>query len=128
MLQLLVVKCFTWRDVSKANSSWNIGAKWVCSYCKGIFLFVRKREGIKDKIKEHLSSIDMLDIGVAGKDVRKLAKEIIALLDREFNELSLEKLMQIHGLGVAKASVILASLELSRRYLIKARVFFVHYP
>lgn len=86
--------------------------------------FDKPREKLMAKGVEALKSEELMAIllgsGVAGKDVRKLAKEIIALLDREFNELSLEKLTQIHGLGVAKASVILASLELSRRYLIKS--------
>jgi len=86
--------------------------------------FDKPREKLMAKGVEALKSEELMAIllgsGVAGKDVRKLAKEIIALLDKEFNELSLEKLTQIHGLGVAKASVILASLELSRRYLIKS--------
>ena len=37
----------------------------------------------------------------------------------DFENLNLEKLLSIHGLGLAKASQILSSIELSRRYLIK---------
>ncbi len=68
---------------------------------------------------EELMAI-LLGSGVQGKDVRKLSREIVGLLDRDFENLSVDKLTQIHGLGVAKASVIIASIELSRRYLIKS--------
>ena len=61
----------------------------------------------------------LLGSGVKGKDVLKLSKEIVKLFKEDFNSLSLDKLLQIHGLGVAKASQILSAIELSRRYLIK---------
>jgi len=61
----------------------------------------------------------MLGSGVQGKDVRKLAKEITSMLDSDFGTLTLENFLDIHGLGIAKASQILASIELSRRYLIQ---------
>ncbi|HEY9128218.1 MAG TPA: DNA repair protein RadC, partial [Sulfurovum sp.] len=61
----------------------------------------------------------LLGSGVQGKDVRKLAKEIICVLDSDFETLNLESLCGIHGLGIAKASQILASIELSKRYLIQ---------
>jgi DNA repair protein RadC len=41
-------------------------------------------------------------------------------LDKNFEDLSLDKLCEIHGLGIAKASQILASIELSRRYLLRS--------
>ncbi len=62
----------------------------------------------------------LLGSGIQGKDVRKLSKEIIALMDTDHASLSLEKLCDIHGLGIAKASQILASIELSKRYLIRS--------
>jgi len=62
----------------------------------------------------------LLGTGVQGKDVRKLAKEIISLLDDNFDNLILDKLCGIHGLGQVKASQILASIELSKRYLIRS--------
>ncbi len=61
----------------------------------------------------------MLGSGIQGKDVRKLSREIVALLDEGFESLTLERLCDVHGLGTAKASQILASIELSRRYLIR---------
>ena len=88
----------------------------------------KPREKLFKKGVEALKNDELLAIllgsGVQGKDVRKLSKEIIALMDRHFDKLSdrsltLEKLCDIHGLGIAKASQILASLELSKRYLIR---------
>ena len=61
----------------------------------------------------------LLGSGVQGKDVITLSNEIIKLFEDDFENLSLEKLLTIHGLGQAKASQILSSIELSRRYLIK---------
>ena len=86
--------------------------------------FERPREKLKRKGAVALKNEELMAIllgsGVRGKDVRKLAKELIALLESDFNTLSLEKLQQVYGLGDAKASQILAAIELSRRYLIKS--------
>ncbi len=76
-------------------------------------------KGVQALKNEELLAI-LLGSGVQGKDVRKLAKEIVAMMDADFDSLSLEKLCDIHGLGLAKASQILASLELSKRYLIRS--------
>jgi len=75
-------------------------------------------KGAKSLKNDELMAV-LLGSGVKGKDVRKLSREIISLLDNEFDNLSLDKLLKIHGLGKAKASQILAAIELSRRYLIK---------
>ena len=75
-------------------------------------------KGVSALKNDELLSI-VLGSGVQGKDVRKLAKEIICVLDSDFDSLSLDKFLDIHGLGMAKASQILASIELSKRYLIQ---------
>lgn len=75
-------------------------------------------KGVQALKNDELMSI-LLGSGVQGKNVRKLAKEIISLIDDSFENLTLDKLCNIHGLGTAKASQILASLELSKRYLIR---------
>ncbi len=62
----------------------------------------------------------LLGSGIQGKDVRKLSKEIVTMLDKGFDTLSLQALCDIHGLGTAKASQILAAIELSKRYLIRS--------
>ena len=84
----------------------------------------KPREKLLNKGVESLKNEELLAIllgsGVQGKDVRKLAKEIISLMDADFDRISLKTLCDIHGLGLAKASQILASIELSKRYLIKS--------
>ena len=73
------------------------------------------KKGVQALKKDELLSV-LIGSGIKGKDVRKLSREIVALLDDSFADLSLEKLLKIHGLGVAKASQIIASLELAKRY------------
>ncbi|MEA2048094.1 MAG: DNA repair protein RadC [Campylobacterota bacterium] len=76
------------------------------------------KKGVQALKNDELLAI-LLGSGVQGKDVRKLAKEIVTLMDSDFDKLSLQNLCEIHGLGQAKASQILASIELSKRYLIR---------
>ncbi|MEA1953805.1 MAG: DNA repair protein RadC [Campylobacterota bacterium] len=76
------------------------------------------KKGVEALKNEELMSV-LLGSGVQGKDVRKLSKEIVALLDSDFDDVTLDKLCAVHGLGLAKASQILASIELSKRYLIQ---------
>jgi DNA repair protein RadC len=58
----------------------------------------------------------LLGSGVQGKDVIQLSKELITLLDNNFETLSLEPLLHIHGLGKAKAAQIISAIELCKRY------------
>jgi DNA repair protein RadC len=76
-------------------------------------------KGVEALKNEELLAI-LLGSGIQGKDVRKLAKEIVTMMDDSFDKLSLQALCDIHGLGIAKASQILASIELSKRYLIRS--------
>ena len=84
----------------------------------------KPREKLVSKGVQALRNDELLAVllgsGVQGKDVRKLAKEIVSMMDDNFDNLSLDKLCDIHGLGIAKASQILASIELSKRYLIRS--------
>ena len=73
------------------------------------------KKGVQALKNDELLSV-LIGSGIKGKDVRKLSREIVALLDDSFADLSLEKLLKIHGLGIAKASQIIASLELAKRY------------
>ena len=83
----------------------------------------KPREKLIKKGANALKDYELLAIllgsGVQGKDVISLSNEIIKLFEDDFENLNLEKLLSIHGLGLAKASQILSSIELSRRYLIK---------
>lgn len=73
------------------------------------------KKGVQSLKNDELLSV-LLGSGIQGKDVRKLSREIVALLDSSFHTLNLEQLCNIHGLGIAKASQILASIELAKRY------------
>jgi len=83
--------------------------------------FDKPREKLITKGTAALKNDELLAVllgsGVRGKDVRKLSREIVSLLDEGLTQLTLEKLTHIHGLGTAKAAQILSALELSRRYL-----------
>ncbi len=76
------------------------------------------KKGVAALKNDELLSV-LLGSGIQGKDVRKLSKEIVALMENDFGALSLDGLCGIHGLGIAKASQIIASIELSKRYLIR---------
>lgn len=76
------------------------------------------KKGVKVLRDYELVAI-LLGTGIKGKDVIKLSKEIVKLFNDSFTTLTLEKLLKIHGLGVAKASQIISAIELSKRYLIK---------
>lgn len=65
----------------------------------------------------------LLGSGVRGKDVISLSKEIEKFFNSNFETMSLEKLLQVHGLGLAKASQIISAIELSRRYLIDTQTY-----
>jgi DNA repair protein RadC len=73
-------------------------------------------------LKEYELLAVLLGSGTQGKDVIRLSREIIKLLDDDFESLTLGRLVEIHGLGNAKAMQLLAAIELSRRYLIKQNV------
>ena len=76
------------------------------------------KKGVKALKNYELLAV-LLGSGVKGKDVISLSTEIIKLFEEDFENINLEKLLNIHGLGISKASQILSSIELSRRYLIK---------
>lgn len=86
----------------------------------------KPREKLLAKGAQALKAYELLAVllgsGTQGKDVLKLSKEIEKLFESDFEELNLEKLTSIHGLGNAKAMQILSAIELSRRYLIKQNV------
>jgi len=76
-------------------------------------LIARGTQALKN---EELMAV-LLGSGIQGKDVRKLAREIVGVMDKGLEGLTLEILCAIHGMGQAKASQILAAIELSRRYI-----------
>jgi len=85
--------------------------------------FDKPREKLVHKGAKSLKNYELVAIllgsGIKGKDVIKLSKEIVKFFNDDFISLDLDKLLNIHGLGVAKASQIVSAIELSKRYLIK---------
>jgi DNA repair protein RadC len=76
------------------------------------------KKGVK-VLKDYELVAILLGTGIKGKDVFALSREIVKLFEDDFDNLNLEKLLSIHGLGTAKASQIICAIELSKRYLIK---------
>ena len=70
-------------------------------------------------LKDYELMAVLIGTGVKGKDVISLSKEIVKVIKKDFDSLTIEKLLSIHGLGQAKASQILSAIELSKRYLIE---------
>ena len=83
----------------------------------------KPREKLTKKGVRSLKNFELLAIllgsGTKDKDVLKLSREIIKLFEDDFENITLDKLISIYGLGQAKASQILSAVELSKRYLIK---------
>jgi DNA repair protein RadC len=83
----------------------------------------RPREKLVKKGVTALSSHELLMVilgrGMEGRDVAAQATDILKLIETEKEGITLEKLEQIQGIGVAKAGQILAAFELAKRYLIK---------
>ncbi len=79
------------------------------------------REKLMEFGAETLSDTELLAIllgtGTKGKSVRMLAEELLGLIDRNNYRMDTEKLLSVSGLGPAKAAVIHAAIELSRRFL-----------
>ncbi|BCD68816.1 DNA repair protein RadC [Nitratiruptor sp. YY09-18] len=85
--------------------------------------FEKPREKLLEKGVKALKDYELVAIllgsGVKGKDVIKLSREIIKLFQQDFDGIDIERLLQIHGLGIAKAAQIVSAIELSKRYLLK---------
>ena len=85
--------------------------------------FSRPREKLKEKGAEALSDPELIAIvlgsGTRGQDVMTLASKIARLIASTKGNLSLGELSDVEGIGIAKASQILAGFELARRHMTK---------
>lgn len=93
---------------------------------KDIPEFSRPREKLKEKGVQALSGTELIAIilgsGIKGQDVRAIASKIAKLIADNKDKLSLELLLTVEGIGIAKASQILAGFELARRYIVKESI------
>jgi DNA repair protein RadC len=62
----------------------------------------------------------ILGMGTAGIDVRTMARQVAGLLREHRETLTLDHLISVPGVGLAKGGQILSAFELARRYLLKA--------
>jgi DNA repair protein RadC len=86
----------------------------------------RPREKLREKGAVALTDEELvaaiLGMGTAGVDVRTIARQVTALIREHRAALTLDHLLAVPGVGLAKASQILSAFELARRYLIKEAV------
>ena len=79
----------------------------------------RPREKLQKKGAEALSDLELMAIlvgkGTKGHDVMSVAKRILKILDSGDERANLKELQKIEGVGPAKATLIAAALEFSRR-------------
>ena len=82
----------------------------------------RPREKLARYGTARLSDLELLmaiiGSGNARADVDKIAREVLKILRQKSGDISYDDLRSVVGLGEAKIPVILASLELARRYLL----------
>jgi DNA repair protein RadC len=86
----------------------------------------RPREKLRDKGASALTDEELvaaiLGMGTAGIDVRTIARQVASLIREHKAGLSLEHLLAVPGVGLAKAGQILSAFELARRHLFKDTV------
>jgi DNA repair protein RadC len=61
-------------------------------------------------------------MGTAGIDVRTIARHVVALIREHKQSLALDHLLNVPGIGLAKASQIFSAFELARRHLLNDTV------
>ncbi len=81
----------------------------------------RPRERLKKFGSDALSNLELIEIllqtGTKTKDLKTLGEEVLLLLERKEIP-TLQELQRIDGLGEAKALLLLASFEFSKRFLL----------
>ena len=86
----------------------------------------RPREKLREKGAAALSDEELvaaiLGAGTAGVDVRTIARQVASLIREHRAGLTLDHLLSVPGVGLAKAAQILSAFELARRHLIRETV------
>ncbi|MBC8459683.1 MAG: DNA repair protein RadC [Deltaproteobacteria bacterium] len=86
----------------------------------------RPREKLREKGASALTDKELvaaiLGRGVKGLDVVAMSKSVAKLIREHKENLSIEHLTSVPGMGLAKAAQILSAFELARRYLLKETV------
>jgi DNA repair protein RadC len=86
----------------------------------------RPREKLREKGAAALTDEELvaaiLGMGTAGIDVRTMAKQVAGLIREHRESLTLDHLLSVPGMGLAKGAQILSAFELARRHLLKETV------
>lgn len=86
----------------------------------------RPREKLREKGASALTDEELvaaiLGMGTAGVDVRTIARQVAGLIREHKTGLTLDHLLTVPGMGLAKAGQILSAFELARRHLLKDSV------
>jgi DNA repair protein RadC len=86
----------------------------------------RPREKLRERGPAGLTDEELvtaiLGRGMENIDVRTIAKQVTGLIREHQTSLTLDHLLAVPGMGLAKASQILSAFELARRYLIRETV------
>lgn len=86
----------------------------------------RPREKLRERGAAALTDEELvaaiIGTGTAGIDVRAMARHVAELIREHREGLTLDHLLTVPGIGLAKGGQILSSFELARRYLLKATV------
>lgn len=86
----------------------------------------RPREKLKEKGVGALTDQELvtaiLGSGTKGVDVRTMAMKVAKLIQEHRNTLTIDQLLSVPGMGLAKAAQILSAFELARRHLLKETV------
>lgn len=86
----------------------------------------RPREKLREKGAASLTDEELvaaiLGMGTAGIDVRTMARQVAGLIREHRENLTLDHLMAVPGMGLAKGGQILSAFELARRHLLRQSV------
>ena len=83
----------------------------------------RPREKLQERGASALTDEELvaaiLGMGTAGIDVRTMVKQVAGLIREHREALTVDHLLSVPGMGLAKAAQILSAFELARRHLVK---------
>jgi DNA repair protein RadC len=82
----------------------------------------RPREKMEKKGPQALSNLELLAVllgsGIEGKDVSQVAGDVLKMIEQNPDHINLEALRKVAGVGLARASQLIAAIEFSKRLLI----------
>jgi DNA repair protein RadC len=86
----------------------------------------RPREKLRERGASALTDEELvsaiLGMGTVGVDVRTISKQVAGLIREHKEALTLDHLLEVSGMGLAKAVQILSAFELARRHLLRDTV------